>query len=534
MKYLKNQKSEICLAILFSIITIVGESYKKIDSWDLIFNHIVRSILLFFIYILVFYFVILLLEKIVINLKAKNMTKNKITYSIFEKHPFLYPFIILCLFYLPYLIIKYPGTPGWDFYHFMNNYYQFDQTLTQHFPLLYVFTCVYFIKFGLFLNHPNIGLFLLTCFHALCLITSFALTFYYLKKWNIHYKFRWFLLFFYGLNPLFGNYATTIYHDIAYSSFMLVYILLLTDFLFDRKSITKKKIMILSILSFLICCTRKNGIFIVLPTNLIILFKYSKPYLTKMIRIFMILPIILFLITEVLFSLKYVKTSYLEAMSIPIQTISRYSRDYHNDATFEEQVNITQVLNYEWIAQLYNPTLADPARNKGGNYFATKEELANFFKTWFTLFFRHPDAYIQAVINNTYQLYYPFEKTTYLFFKVKEESNYDTIINFTEPTILKTPKKILENITQTYENIPLIRYIDDPGYYSWILFFILLLVKKYKSKLLPLIPLIMTFLCCIAGPTIDYNSRYAFPIIFSILPLFAFYSSYICQKQKST
>ena len=64
------------------------------------------------------------------------------------------------------------------------------------------------------MNNANIGLFLLTILHAMVMAVSFSSIFNYLKKWNISYKIRIFILLFYAIMPLFGNYATTIYHDI--------------------------------------------------------------------------------------------------------------------------------------------------------------------------------------------------------------------------------------------------------------------------------------------------------------------------------
>ena len=46
---------------------------------------------------------------------------------------------------------------------------------------------------------------------------------------------------------------------------------------------------------------------------------------------------------------------------------------------------------------------------------------------------------------------------------------------------------------------------------------------KLLVVILPLLPLIATFVCCINAPTILYNTRYVFPIIFSIFPLLLFY-----------
>lgn len=511
----KEFKNNCFLAILFALITIFGESYKKINSWNYVWQNITRSILLLCIYFLLYLILVYVLRIIFKKLITHNNPKS--IFKIFDKHPFIFPFFIILICWLPFIIIKYPGTPGWDFHHFMNNYYNFDKGLTHHFPLVYVYICVYFIKFGQFINHVNIGLFLLTIFHTLFMLVSFSLTFCYLKKWNINYQFRLFLLLFYSLNPLFLNYSTVIYHDIIYSSLVLIYILIITDIL--SKNASKKTYIIFSIISLLICLTRKNGIFIVLPTNLMLFFYQNKNY-----KIIFFLPIIIFFFSNFIFSLKYTKTSILEALSIPIQTVSRYSKEYHDEISRNDKKKISQLIDYDMAAELYNPTIVDDVRNNAGNYEATPTEIFNFFEVWIKLFFYHPTCYIEAVINNTYQLYYPFENTTYIFLSTKDEKDYKTYINFKEPDALKESKNHLEKLTNWFEKINILCFIDDPGYYSWIFIFLLIVIREKKLNVIPMLPLIMTFLCCLAGPTIDYNSRYTFPIIFSCFPIFCYYS----------
>lgn len=508
--------------IIFAILTIFGESYKKTDTWDLVFQDPVRSISLLVIYSIIYYFLGKIISKILAKIENGKNKNNKITNIIFEKYPFILTFVIILICWLPVIIIKYPGTPGWDFYHFLNNYYLYDKGLTQHFPLFYVFFCVYIIKFGMLINNVEIGLFILTICHAITMLVAFSITFVFLKKWKINYIYRWIILLFYSLNPLFSNYAMTIYHDIPYSSFILIYVLILADICVNKGKITKKKVICLSITSLLIMISRKNGLYIVVPTDIAILFMYILKNKDKIFNITaIIIPLILFIISENIFGIWYWHTSILEALTIPIQTIARYSRDYHDDITIEEKENINGFINYDLAGELYNPFLVDPARNNAGNYFSTTKEKINFFKTWTKLFFRHPTVYVQAVINNTYDLYYPFKNSTYIFTKIKDEENYDTIINFKESEKLKPYKEKLEKIIQNFENIPILCFLDDPGIYIWIFLILLVeVIKKQKELILPMMPLLMTFLCCIAGPTIYWNTRYTFPIIFSILPMF--------------
>ena len=521
----------IILAIIYSLITILGFSYDKLNSWNMITNNFLYTISAIILLTIIYFFIIYILNKY-FNKKYTKLP-SKISTVIFENKAFIFPFVIILTCWLPYLIIKYPGSPGWDFYHYLNNYYSYDNVLTQHFPLIYVLASMQYIKFGLFIKNVNIMLFLLTLTHAFIMAYSFAYIFKYLKKWKTPYRTRWLLLIFYSVMPLFPNYATTIYHDTIYASLVLIFSLMLTDLYSDNNKPTKFYLKI-SLISLLICLTRKNGIYIVFPTNICLLIKFiiKNKIDRKIIKsFFCIIPIVFFFISEAFFDLYYVKTSYLEAMAIPIQTISRYSRYHQNDISKEELDDINGIIDFKKAGEEYEPKIVDKVRNNYANYYATNKEIKDFFKTWGILFLRHPDTYIQATVNNNYPLYYPFTNATFTFFKVKEEENYDTYIEFKRPNNLNKHVNNLKNFNQAMNNVPIIMYIDDPGIYTWIMFYIIMLLFKFKRKVcLPLLPCIITFICCFNAPTINWNTRYLFPIIFSILPLLAFYH-FILKKE---
>lgn len=524
---MKYYKENIIISVVFSMITIFGESYKKIDSWNLVFNNPFRSIGLFSLYFIIFYLFVKVFLGLFFKISLVSNQKKKLEIIIFDEHPFIGSFIIIFICYLPFLIIKYPGTPGWDFYCFVYYYCQSLDGITQHLPLFYVLFCVYIIKIGEALISENVGIYLLTLFHAFIMICSFSLAFIYLKKWNISYKYRIFVLLFYAITPLFSNYSTTIYHDVLYSSFILIYILNLTDVVI-YKTVTYKKIIILSILSYVICITRKNGIFIIIPTDIILIFRYigiNKKNIIKNLIVFLV--VLIYFIGNYIISFFYERTSILEALAIPIQTIARYSKYYNEDINDEDKKNIEYIIDYQNAGVVYNPTIVDDVKYGYCERNFLLKEFRMFLKSWIKLFFKHPNVYIEAFINNTYQLYYPFEKTTFFFFNTVDEyyckNNDSKLIKY---------KEKLHLIQDKLDNTKLIGRINDPGIYVWLTIILFSIIRKNKLPVIPFIPIIMTILCCLAGPTIDYNTRYAFPIIFSIFPLMAFYSYMINLNKK--
>ena len=67
------------LSIMFAILTIFGESYKKLDSWDLVFQNPIRSLSLLVIYTITFYILKKVLTKLIKKMETIKYKNNKIT-----------------------------------------------------------------------------------------------------------------------------------------------------------------------------------------------------------------------------------------------------------------------------------------------------------------------------------------------------------------------------------------------------------------------------------------------------------------------
>ena len=82
---------------------------------------------------------------------------------------------------------------------------------------------------------------------------------------------------------------------------------------------------------------------------------------------------------------KIPNTSIREALSIPFQQTARYVKYHGDDVTEEERKIIDHILEYDTLAENYQPDLSDPVKNKYNKY-TTREELKQYFKVWFKMF----------------------------------------------------------------------------------------------------------------------------------------------------
>ena len=218
----KNDKFKI-LSIIFSIFMIIGYSYNKTHTYNLIFNKeifvLINLVKLFGFYHLIKNVANIIYEYLLkLNLKEVNESiKNR-----FSKHPFIYSFIILLLFYLIYLISYYPGVLNYDnanqikevlgvHTRYLDSVIVINPniTLTNFNPIIHTLLLGNLYKFGVFLGSGNFGLFMYTFIQMTIMAISLAYSIYFLYKENIKIKYLLIILLLYILLPYYPFYSIT-------------------------------------------------------------------------------------------------------------------------------------------------------------------------------------------------------------------------------------------------------------------------------------------------------------------------------------
>ena len=165
----------------------------------------------------------------------------------------------------------------------------------------------------------------------------------------------------------------------------------------------------------------------------------------------------------------------------------------------EDKEVIDNLLEYDTLADRYNPDLADNVKNKYNKY-ATKEDLLEYFKVWFKGLIKHPNTYIDATVNNVYGYFYPEKTSWYLhtsFDKRITEDGFDYHYN----NLDEYRKNVSDYVTK-YPEIPLVGLFCNIALNTWMVFILVGYVigkKNYKSIVLYL-PALVSILVCIASP----------------------------------
>lgn len=468
------------------------------------------------------------------------------------------PFVSLVLFWLPKLIAFYPGLFLGDTGDQMQQYYGVggsylhliseDVVLTNHHPVLHTLWMGICTSIGTALfGSQNLGFFIYTASQFLICAFAAAYGMKGLYRRHVPVKVLLGILLFYGLIPWYSTYAVFATKDVIYSCFLLLYMVTLLECLYCDEGFfaSGKKCVILGVAAFGLCMFKANGIYTIVLTALVLFWKYRRR-LKRLLFIF--LPVFVLFAgwkNLVLPAFQITDGSIREAFSIPFQQTARYVRDYSDEVTEEERSAISAVLDYERLAEIYSPIKSDYVKETY-NQEATTEELLQYFKVWFQMFWKHPGVYLEATMNNTYGYFYfgqaPLRENYYLFSDsemcmVILNTNYEDVFTLSHrysPFFAGIRTAVLAYV-EIFNNIPVLTVFMTAAFYSWVLILMLgrAISKKHSKLLVGTVPLIVTMLITIAGPC---NGIYYFRYMYSIaycLPILFGWQIFVEKNEKT-
>ncbi len=250
-------KVSVILSIFFALSMVFGYSYASSNSWDLIFiGHIqfLKSLMVGLGYYCMLYISIKKLYLWIDNYKQKNK-QNVISSFIFERHPFILPFAIIFIMWLPYIISFYPcTTPGGDVayeiyntYHIENknsksvNLISEDVYINTHHPVIHQFMLYGFMKVGELFDNYTFGMFCYTLLQYIVTVIFLSYTFVWMRKHKIPVSVRKLALLLYIFLSYIPMATVNAGKDMYSSIFTLLFALKLYDFIKDEQEITRKK-----------------------------------------------------------------------------------------------------------------------------------------------------------------------------------------------------------------------------------------------------------------------------------------------------
>ena len=519
----------ICIILGF-IYSIYPEYYTKY-SCDLNLKIIIKTFLLFLIFITLNVLFNLGINRI-INNKSKNVISN-----IFNKNTKLYKYrlfifggiIFIC--WLPIILCLYPGTASNDAWGQLTQYIGLFSkgTLSDHHP---IFDTLYMggiiISLVKIFNNWHIAFFIYILVQSLITSLVFSYSLLYAKeKLKLNDVLITIFLIIYCILPIFPSSVQAISKD---AIFAWIYVLFIINFIeiirSDGKSLEGKKNFVeIIILSILCCLTKKVGMYVLLLSYFSILFikivnKKKIVYIISIILIFMLgfMPMMF-----KVFNIQ--KGGEQEKYSLFFQQTASYLKYNKNDVKPSEKKIIEKVIgkDIDTIISVYNPVFADPV--KGYSQTTKKSNYNKYIIVWAKQGLRHPKSYYDATNSMlsgwvSFRMYKPLMNMDH-----HNQINPDIIPEAASQR--NSSKKTAAFIEKLYDKIymiSIIKYILTPGLYiSLIPLFSLSIFLKSKNKknnMFVLVPLFLSiFLGCFLSPASDNieGQRYMYPITYTIV-----------------
>ncbi len=536
-----NQKTSLTQKVLagfFALCCLIGNSYLKIGSWDLIFGNyltLLLSIISGIGYYVFFKSSFSLLTNFINKIKLKDikLPNNKYLKKLlnsFEKHPFLTSLIIILLAWLIYVIAFYPiilsPDPSFQIKQYFNEHTKYidwvvqlnpNVNMTTHHPVIHTILLGGCIEVGRFLINDNFGLFLYSLIQTISLASVLAYTISFCKRYQVKSRSRLVLLLIYSLVPVFPLYAMSGVKDTFYTIFMILYTLFIFEIVSNKakEKISWTKSIYLFFVLLLLALFRNNGLYVII-LSLPFLIIFSKPNRIKLTLIlFMFLASYTCIDKVVIPAFGISGGSIREVLSIPFQQTARYTKYHSKDLSKEDIKVIDNIIGYDDLAERYDPEKADPVKNMY-NKNTTKNELKDYFKVWGSGLLKHPTTYIEATLNNTYGYFYPNSSKWYVYYKYDTRITENNLVDY-HYNSLNGLRNVLSSYGVSFPYIPVIGSIVNVGLNTWFIFILgsyLIDINK-KKYLIVLSPLLVSILVCIASPVNTYF-RYTMPYIFVI------------------
>ncbi len=324
---------------------------------------------------------------------------------------FLCSFLIILVCWLPYYLTYFPGLLSND------SVWQMDQVLgirpySNHHPFTHtmMIKLVYTIGFAIFGTiRGGVAFYTFSQMAAMALIFSYLIYTVYRQGSKTGWCIA--LLAYFALMPFHAMYSITMWKDVLFGGFVLLFAISLWKLLTRYRSGEPvwSALAMFAVTGVFVSLLRTNGFLVFLlciPVAVVILRKFWLPVLAAGVAS---VVVVLMVLGPVMSAFDVIPVDTVEALSIPLQHISRVIAD-EKPLTAEETALIEQLAPVEEIKAAYRPYISDPVKNLI-RYYNNQEAFSTYkweyLKLWVSLAVKYPWEIIKAQADQTYGYWYP-------------------------------------------------------------------------------------------------------------------------------
>lgn len=392
--------------------------------------------------------------------------------------------------------------------------------VTNHHPVLYT-GYVSLILHGVraFGGSYNLGIFLCAMIQAAITLCILVYSCMYCANRLKNERLALVMAVFYALFPLMPKYAMMITKDTFFADILLLWAILVHKAVHAQNA--NKDMIQLTAASVAVVFIRKNGIYVIILTLVLAAVLYKQFWKRWLLVLAVVLSVNTIYSSVILPMAKIPDGSIREMLSVPFQQTARYVKYHGDEVTEEERQAIAGVLDYDKLADLYWENLSDPVKNTY-NKAATKEELKAYFAVWFQMFFKHPEEYAAAFLNNYYGYFYPVVNDAMKHARTSVGSiqnvNRDGYFDFSHcyDKFHIALRDALTFYDLLWMKLPVLNMLMTSALYVWGVLIVLFLaaIRRHKTAVLAAVMYLGLIFTVLVGPSNAINyERYVFPCI---------------------
>ena len=464
---------------------------------------------------------------VLLDERTEGTVSGKISVTVFENRSFIFPFLIIIVCWLPYLIAFYPGFVPSDGLKQLNNFFGSGNFTNNH-PAFSTMLMGWAMTLGQKSGSDNLGLFLFTGPQALINAAVMAACFPLFKELKTPLRLRILALADFALLPVWPNYAYSLLKDSLYMAMTLLFVIFLIRIIRDAGNFCSRpgRLILMAAALCLMMLVRHEGQYVAALIFLSLFAVSSVRNHWKRLLPVLLVPLIVVNVFNraVLPRLGIDDPPAREALTMPFRQTSAVVLNDEKSLSEEQSAVLHELFTYERIPDMYSVDNADYLKGLFDPW-APREAVLRYLKVWAELGLSHPWTYLNVFLCSNSHYYDPFlapYREIYGWFGIEQQSYvnkglFDLSYNDRSAAL----RSALTNLADGLPRLPLTSIFYSLGANAWVMLFCLfyLLRRKIHGNITPLLPALITFLM-LQNSAINGFFRYMLPLLIT-LPLIA-------------
>ena len=459
--------------------------------------------------------------------------------KLYRAHPMAVCAAAVLLMWLPQYVFAYPGAVNFDTASQLHQALGWEVWDDKH-PLIMTLLIDALVRFGRLVGSGNAAFVLYTAlqgvFSALVLGYCQAV----MRRLGAPRWLRLGFLLLSGLGVVYCDNITVILKDVPYSYAVvlllceLARLCLLGD---EAEGLRPGTALRMALSGVVMIVFRNNGIGVLLAALAAWLWQLHRRGRRAMMlqaAAVLLLPVLLTqgVKTGIRASREVTPCSLGESLSFPLQQTARFVWAHPDEVTPQERAAIDAVLDYDQLADLYDPTVSDPVKATFRDD-ATREELLSYFGVWARQFLRDPACYVKATLIQNAPLFDPQFNNIIVFYPTGLTDEEEAALGIVEPDRTERMETVENQLHELLYGLPFYVQLNTFGFYSILLVGACLIARREWVNGLGAVtlPLLAAMVMVALGPCIECQDRYGFPIMYSMPLVLACLGFLLRQKQ---